>query len=250
MLKKRIIPCLDIKNGRTVKGVNFLGLRDAGDPIELSQRYIESGADELVYLDITATVNQENIFYDLIKKIAQTVDIPFTVGGGIKTLQDVSKIISSGADKISLNSRALEDPNLISEIAKRFGSQCLVLAVDTKEVQGSWIVYKNGGRVPTRYNAKEWIKIAQDLGAGEILLTSMNNDGTREGFAIDIIQEISETINIPLIASGGAGTIGHFIELFKNTKATGALAASIFHYQDISIKELKRKLLKKGIALR
>lgn len=250
MLKKRIIPCLDIKNGRTVKGVNFLGLRDAGDPIELSHRYIESGADELVYLDITATVNQENIFYDLIKKIAQTVDIPFTVGGGIKTLQDVSKIISSGADKISLNSRALEDPNLISEIAKRFGSQCLVLAVDTKEVQGSWIVYKNGGRVPTRYNAKEWIKIAQDLGAGEILLTSMNNDGTREGFALDIIQEISETINIPLIASGGAGTIGHFIDLFKNTKATGALAASIFHYQDISIKELKRKLLKKGIALR
>jgi len=250
MLKKRIIPCLDIKNGRTVKGVNFLGLRDAGDPIELSHRYIESGADELVYLDITATVNQENIFYDLIKKIAQTVDIPFTVGGGIKTIQDVSKIISSGADKISLNSRALEDPNLISEIAKRFGSQCLVLAVDTKEVQGSWIVYKNGGRVPTRYNAKEWIKIAQDLGAGEILLTSMNNDGTREGFALDIIQEISETINIPLIASGGAGTIGHFIDLFKNTKATGALAASIFHYQDISIKELKRKLLKKGIALR
>lgn len=250
MLKKRIIPCLDIKNGRTVKGVNFLGLRDAGDPIELSHRYIESGADELVYLDITATVNQENIFYDLIKKIAQTVDIPFTVGGGIKTLQDVSKIISSGADKISINSRALEDPNLISEIAKRFGSQCLVLAVDTKEVQGSWIVYKNGGRVPTRYNAKEWIKIAQDLGAGEILLTSMNNDGTREGFALDIIQEISETINIPLIASGGAGTIGHFIDLFKNTKATGALAASIFHYQDISIKELKRKLLKKGIALR
>ena len=250
MLKKRIIPCLDIKNGRTVKGVNFLGLRDAGDPIELSHSYIESGADELVYLDITATVNQENIFYDLIKKIAQTVDIPFTVGGGIKTLQDVSKIISSGADKISLNSRALEDPNLISEIAKRFGSQCLVLAVDTKEVQGSWIVYKNGGRVPTRYNAKEWIKIAQDLGAGEILLTSMNNDGTREGFALDIIQEISETINIPLIASGGAGTIGHFIDLFKNTKATGALAASIFHYQDIAIKELKRKLLKKGIALR
>ena len=250
MLKKRIIPCLDIKNGRTVKGVNFLGLRDAGDPIELSHRYIESGADELVYLDITATVNQENIFYDLIKKIAQTVDIPFTVGGGIKTLQDVSKIISSGADKISLNSRALEDPSLISKIAKRFGSQCLVLAVDTKEVQGSWIVYKNGGRVPTRYNAKEWIKIAQDLGAGEILLTSMNKDGTREGFALDIIQEISETINIPLIASGGAGTIGHFIDLFKNTKATGALAASIFHYQDISIKELKRKLLKKGIALR
>ncbi len=250
MLKKRIIPCLDIKNGRTVKGVNFLGLRDAGDPIELSHMYIESGADELVYLDITATVNQENIFYDLIKKIAQAVDIPFTVGGGIKTLQDVSKIISSGADKISINSRALEDPNLISEIAKRFGSQCLVLAVDTKEVQGSWIVYKNGGRVPTRYNAKEWIKIAQDLGAGEILLTSMNNDGTREGFALDIIQEISETINIPLIASGGAGTIGHFIDLFKNTKATGALAASIFHYQDISIKELKRKLLKKGIALR
>ena len=203
-----------------------------------------------VYLDITATVNQENIFYDLIKKIAQTVDIPFTVGGGIKTLQDVSKIISSGADKISLNSRALEDPNLISEIAKRFGSQCLVLAVDAKELHGSWIVYKNGGRVQTRYNAKEWIKIAQDLGAGEILLTSMNNDGTREGFALDIIQEISETINIPLIASGGAGTIGHFIDLFKNTKATGALAASIFHYQDISIKELKRKLLKKGIALR
>ena len=228
MLKKRIIPCLDIKNGRTVKGVNFLGLRDAGDPIELSHRYIESGADELVYLDITATVNQENIFYDLIKKIAQTVDIPFTVGGGIKTLQDVSKIISSGADKISLNSRALEDPNLISEIAKRFGSQCLVLAVDTKEVQGSWIVYKNGGRVPTRYNAKEWIKIAQDLGAGEILLTSMNNDGTREGFALDIIQEISETINIPLIASGGAGTIGHFIDLFKNTDSEYFFLKSIF----------------------
>lgn len=250
MLKKRIIPCLDIKNGRTVKGVNFLELRDAGDPIELSRRYIESGADELVYLDITATVNQEHIFYDLIKKIAQTVDIPFTVGGGIKTLHDVSKIISSGADKISLNSKALEDPNLISEIANRFGSQCLVLAVDIKELDGSWIVFKNGGRVPTRYNAKEWIKIAQDLGAGEILLTSMNSDGTREGFALEIIQEISETINIPLIASGGAGTIEHFIDLFKNTKATGALAASVFHYQDISIEELKHKLIKKGIPLR
>ena len=250
MLKKRIIPCLDIKNGRTVKGVNFLELRDAGDPIELSRRYIESGADELVYLDITATVNQEHIFYDLIKKIAQTVDIPFTVGGGIKTLHDVSKIISSGADKISLNSKALEDPNLIREIANRFGSQCLVLAVDIKELDGSWIVFKNGGRVPTRYNAKEWIKIAQDLGAGEILLTSMNSDGTREGFALEIIQEISETINIPLIASGGAGTIEHFIDLFKNTKATGALAASVFHYQDISIEELKHKLIKKGIPLR
>ena len=250
MLKKRIIPCLDIKNGRTVKGVNFLELRDAGDPIELSRRYIESGADELVYLDITATVNQEHIFYDLIKKIAQTVDIPFTVGGGIKTLHDVSKIISSGADKISLNSKDLEDPNLISEIANRFGSQCLVLAVDIKELDGSWIVFKNGGRVPTRYNAKEWIKIAQDLGAGEILLTSMNSDGTREGFALEIIQEISETINIPLIASGGAGTIEHFIDLFKNTKATGALAASVFHYQDISIEELKHKLIKKGIPLR
>lgn len=250
MLKKRIIPCLDIKNGRTVKGVNFLELRDAGDPIELSRRYIESGADELVYLDITATVNQEHIFYDLIKKIAQTVDIPFTVGGGIKTLHDVSKIISSGADKISLNSKALEDPNLISEIANRFGSQCLVLAVDIKELDGSWIVFKNGGRVPTRYNAKEWIKIVQDLGAGEILLTSMNSDGTREGFALEIIQEISETINIPLIASGGAGTIEHFIDLFKNTKATGALAASVFHYQDISIEELKHKLIKKGIPLR
>ena len=250
MLKKRIIPCLDIKNGRTVKGVNFLELRDAGDPIELSRRYIESGADELVYLDITATVNQEHIFYDLIKKIAQTVDIPFTVGGGIKTLHDVSKIFSSGADKISLNSKALEDPNLISEIANRFGSQCLVLAVDIKELDGSWIVFKNGGRVPTRYNAKEWIKIAQDLGAGEILLTSMNSDGTREGFALEIIQEISETINIPLIASGGAGTIEHFIDLFKNTKATGALAASVFHYQDISIEELKHKLIKKGIPLR
>ena len=203
-----------------------------------------------MYLDITATVNQEHIFYDLMKKIAQTVDIPFTVGGGIKTLHDVSKIISSGADKISLNSKALEDPNLISEIANRFGSQCLVLAVDIKELDGSWIVFKNGGRVPTRYNAKEWIKIAQDLGAGEILLTSMNSDGTREGFALEIIQEISETINIPLIASGGAGTIEHFIDLFKNTKATGALAASVFHYQDISIEELKHKLIKKGIPLR
>lgn len=250
MLTKRIIPCLDIKDGRTVKGVNFEGLRDAGDPVELAMRYANDGADELVFLDISATDEKRKTLATLVRKVASVINIPFTVGGGIHTIDDVSVLLENGADKISVNTAAFKAPALISGLAKRFGSQCVVLAVDTKFVDGKWIVFLNGGKVATDKTAIEWIKEAVELGAGEILLTSMNNDGTKNGFALDITRQVSESVNVPVIASGGAGTMQHFVEAFTQGKADAALAASVFHYGEIAIPELKNVLLKNNIAVR
>jgi cyclase len=250
MLTKRIIPCLDIKDGRTVKGVNFEGLRDAGDPVELAMRYAKDGADELVFLDITATNEKRKTLASLVKEIASVINIPFTVGGGINTIEDVSMLLENGADKISVNTSAFKDPTLISGLAKRFGSQCVVVAVDTKYENGEWTVFLNGGKVPTGKPALQWIKEAVQLGAGEILLTSMNNDGTKNGFALDITRAVSEMVSVPVIASGGAGTVQHFIDVFKNGKADAALAAGIFHFGEISIPELKNELAKNDIAIR
>jgi cyclase len=239
MLKKRIIPCLDIKEGRTVKGINFVDIQDAGDPIELAKRYVEEGADELVFLDITATIEKRKTLVDLVTKIAKEINIPFTVGGGINSINDVDEIIKAGADKISVNSSAVKNPNLITEIANKYGSQCVVVAIDVKVVEDQWMVFVHGGRTITKLKAIEWAKQVTNLGAGEILLTSMNNDGTKAGFALDITKEISESINIPVIASGGAGNKSHFSELFSKTEASAGLAASIFHYNEIPIPELK-----------
>lgn len=250
MLKKRIIPCLDIKDGRTVKGINFVGIRDAGDPIELAKKYVIEGADELVFLDITATIEKRKTLIELVKRIAQEINIPFTVGGGINTIEDVSQLIKAGADKISINSSAVKRPELISEIASEFGSQCVVVAIDTKNENNEWKVFVNGGRTATPLNTISWAKQTEQLGAGEILLTSMNNDGTKSGFAIDITNQVSLTVNIPVIASGGAGSKIHFKEVFEKTKATGGLAASIFHYGQIPIAELKQYLNKEKIAIR
>lgn len=250
MLKKRIIPCLDIQNGRTVKGVNFVGIRDAGDPIDLAKRYVEEGADELVFLDITATVEKRDTLVDLVEHVAAEIDIPFTVGGGINSVDDVSRIIKAGADKVSINSSAVRRPELIKEIADQFGSQCVVLAIDTKKTDAGWKVFVKGGREETDLYALDWAKKGVELGAGEILLTSMNNDGTKQGFALDITDEISAATGVPVIASGGAGTKGHFEELFLTTKATAGLAASIFHYNEIPIPELKDYLRTKEIPVR
>lgn len=250
MLKKRIIPCLDIQNGRTVKGVNFVGIRDAGDPIDLAKRYVEEGADELVFLDITATVEKRDTLVDLVEHVAAEIDIPFTVGGGINSVDDVSRIIKAGADKVSINSSAVRRPQLIKEIADQFGSQCVVLAIDTKKTDAGWKVFVKGGREETDLYALNWAKKGVELGAGEILLTSMNNDGTKQGFALDITDEISAATGVPVIASGGAGTKGHFEELFLTTKATAGLAASIFHYNEIPIPELKDYLRTKEIPVR
>ena len=250
MLTKRIIPCLDIKNGRTVKGVNFEELRDAGDPVELAMRYAKNGADELVFLDITATNEKRRTLTELVRKVASVINIPFTVGGGINTIEDVSVLLENGADKISVNTSAFKNPSLISDLAKRFGSQCVVLAVDTKFENDEWTVFLNGGKVSTGKSTLEWVKEAVTLGAGEILLTSMNNDGTKNGFALDITKQISESVNVPVIASGGAGTVQHFVDVFKNGKADAALAASVFHYGEISIPELKNVLSKNNIAVR
>jgi cyclase len=257
MLTKRIIPCLDIKEGRTVKGVNFEGLRDAGDPVELAVRYAKEGADELVFLDITATDEKRKTLAALVKKIASVINIPFTVGGGINTIEDVSALLENGADKISINTSAFKNPSLISDLAKRFGSQCVVLAVDTKFVRqdsfgenGEWLVFLNGGKVPTGKKTLEWVKEAVALGAGEILLTSMNNDGTKNGFALDITKAVSEAVNVPVIASGGAGAIQHFVDVFQNGKADAALAASVFHFREISIPDLKNELAKNNISVR
>ena len=250
MLKKRIIPCLDIKDGRTVKGINFVDIKDAGDPIELAKKYILEGADELVFLDITATIEKRKTLAVLVEKIAKEINIPFTVGGGINTVEDAANIIKAGADKISINSSAVKNPSLIKEIADRFGSQAVVVAVDTKFENNNWFVYVNGGKVATGITTLDWVKQAEQLGAGEILLTSMNNDGTKQGFAIDITNAVSASINIPVIASGGAGTKEHFVDVFKNTKATGALAASIFHFGEIPIPVLKQYLKEQNINIR
>lgn len=249
-LKKRIIPCLDIKDGRTVKGINFIGLRNAGDPVELAKRYVRQGADELVFLDITATIEKRKNLTSLVKKIAHEINIPFTVGGGIKSLEDAHAIIQAGADKVSVNSSAVKRPKLITEIAHQFGSQCVTLAIDTKRVNNQWTVYVHGGRTATSLRALDWAKAGEEYGAGEILLTSMNNDGTKYGFALSITGTISNAVNIPVIASGGAGKMEHFSELFTRTKASAALAASIFHFDEISIPTLKRYLKEQDISIR
>lgn len=251
MLAKRIIPCLDIKDGRTVKGTNFINLRDAGDPVELAANYAEQGADELVFLDITASVEKRKTLADLVKRIAHAINIPFTVGGGIKTVEDVNVLLQSGADKISVNTAAFQNPQLITGIASEAGSQCVVLAIDTKkENDGEWYVYLNGGRIKTEMKCFDWAKQAVDLGAGEILLTSMNNDGTKKGFALDITQKLSDELPIPVIASGGGGMMEHFADVFLNAHADAALAASVFHFKEIEIQELKQYLMKRNIVVR
>ena len=250
MLKKRIIPCLDIQNGRTVKGINFVGIKDAGDPIELAKKYVAEGADELVFLDITATIEKRETFFELVRKISKEIDIPFTVGGGISTIEDAANVIAAGADKVSINSSAVKKPKLISEIAARFGSQCVVLAIDTKFIDNEWSVFIHGGRTSTELKTIDWAQTAVQLGAGEILLTSMNNDGTKKGFAIDIVDSVSTAVNVPVIASGGAGSKEDFKVLFNKTKATAALAASIFHYGEIPIPELKNYLKTNKIPVR
>lgn len=250
MLKKRIIPCLDIKDGRTVKGINFLNIQDAGDPIELAKKYVEQGADELVFLDISATVEKRKTLVELVKQIAAEINIPFTVGGGINSVEDVRVLIKAGADKVSVNSSAVKRPELIKEIAQEFGNQCLVVAIDTKYSEAEWRVFVHGGRTQTELLSLDWAKQIEALGAGEILLTSMNNDGTKNGFALDITKAIADNVNIPLIASGGAGSMAHFKAVFEQTKATGALAASVFHYGEIPIPELKKYLNEEQIAVR
>jgi cyclase len=250
-LTKRIIPCLDIQNGRTVKGTNFVDLRDAGDPVELGKLYAREGADELVFLDITATNEKRKTLSELVNRISHHINIPFTVGGGISSVDDVRILLQNGADKISVNTAAFRNPVLINELAKEFGSQCVVLAIDTKqEEDGEWYVYLNGGRVRTDTPCFEWAKRGVEAGAGEILLTSMNHDGTKNGFAIDITRRLSTMLPIPVIASGGAGIMQHFIEVFEDGKADAALAASIFHFKEISIPELKKYLREHSIKVR
>jgi cyclase len=250
MLTKRIIPCLDIKDGRTVKGINFENIRDAGDPIELGALYAEQGADELVFLDITATNERRKTLAELVTRIARHVNIPFTVGGGISSVEDVNVLLQSGADKISVNTSAFKDPALVDRLAREFGSQCIVLAIDTRFEDGDWYVYLNGGRVKTDVKAFDWAKEAVNRGAGEILLTSMNNDGTKKGFALDITAQLSQNLHVPVIASGGAGNMEHFVDVFGKAQADAALAASIFHYKEIEIPALKTFLYNKGVNVR
>ncbi len=250
MLTKRIIPCLDIKDGRTVKGTNFVNLRDAGDPVELAKIYADEGADELVFLDITATVENRKTLLDLVDRVAHAINIPFTVGGGIGSVSDVSKLLNAGADKISINSSAVRNPELVSELAQEFGSQCIVVAIDTRNVDGTDLVHTHGGRKATDIETISWAKKVNELGAGEILLTSMDADGTKNGFALEITSRISEVVSIPVIASGGAGTEEHFFEVFTTGKADAALAASIFHFKEIGIPQLKIYLSLKNIPMR
>lgn len=250
MLTKRIIPCLDIKDGRTVKGINFENIRDAGDPVELAVRYCKEGADELVFLDITATNEKRKTLSELVTRIAKNINIPFTVGGGINSVEDVSILLNAGADKVSVNTSAFKNPQLITEMANQFGSQCVVLAIDTKFENGDWFVYLNGGKVKTEKKALDWAVEGVKLGAGEILLTSMNNDGTKAGFANDITKLISTYVNVPVIASGGAGTIEHFKDAFLKGKADAALAASVFHFGEININHLKEELFNSKIEMR
>ncbi|MGB5647946.1 imidazole glycerol phosphate synthase subunit HisF [Muriicola sp.] len=250
MLTKRIIPCLDIKNGRTVKGVNFIDLRDAGDPVELAQRYAREGADELVFLDISATEEERKTLADLVKRVAEKVNIPFTVGGGISSVDDVSKLLYNGADKISINSSAVKNPDLINQLVAKFGSQCIVVAIDAKKVNGTWKVHLVGGKVPTDIDLFEWAKEVELRGAGEILFTSMDHDGTKNGFANEALASLSDILNIPIIASGGAGEMIHFADTFTKGKADAALAASVFHFKEIEISDLKKYLVEQNIPMR
>lgn len=250
MLKKRIIPCLDIQGGRTVKGVNFVGIRDAGDPVELARRYVDEGADELVFLDITATIEKRETLLSLVERVALEVNIPFTVGGGIDSVADVKRLIGAGADKISLNSSAVRRPELISEIAAEVGSQCVVLAIDVKHTTEGLQVFVKGGREATPLQAEAWAREGVALGAGEILLTSMNRDGTKAGFDLDATERVCRAVNVPVIASGGAGTEAHFEALFAQTSATAGLAASIFHFGEIAIPQLKAYLREHNILVR
>ena len=250
MLTKRIIPCLDIKDGRTVKGINFVNLRDAGNPVELATRYTQQGADELVFLDISATEQKRKTLAALVLRVAKALDIPFTVGGGISSVKDARLLLLNGADKVSINSAAVKRPELINELAAVFGNQCVVVAVDAKQIEGKWIVHLVGGKVPTKIDLFDWVKEVEIRGAGEILFTSMDNDGTKNGFANEALAKISNSINIPIIASGGAGEIQHFIDTFTEGKADAALAASVFHFGEISIPALKNELIKEKIAIR
>ncbi len=251
MLAKRIIPCLDVNKGRVVKGVRFVDLIDAGDPVEAAKAYDEAGADELVFLDITASAEERNIILDVVKKTAETVFMPLTVGGGVRTLEDIRKLLESGADKVSINTAAVKEPSLVESAAIRFGSSTIVVAIDAKKVgEQKWEVYINGGRTPTGKDAVEWAKAVESLGAGEILLTSMDKDGTKSGYDIELTRRISEAVSIPVIASGGAGKKEHFYEAFKEGKADAALAASLFHFKELTIQEVKEFLKEKGITVR
>lgn len=250
MLAKRIIPCLDIKDGRTVKGINFVNLRDAGDPVELGALYSEKGADELVFLDITATHEKRKTMAALARDIARHLNIPFTIGGGISSIADAEAMLEAGADKVSINSAAVRNPVLISDLARNFGSQFVVLAVDAKHIDGDWVVHLNGGRIPTQVRLLPWVKEAEERGAGEILFTSMDHDGTKGGFANAITARVSESVSIPVIASGGAGTMGHFYDVFTEGKADAGLAASIFHFREIEISDLKQYLWERGVVVR
>lgn len=251
MIAKRIIPCLDVNKGRVVKGVNFVNLIDAGDPVEIAKAYDEAGADELVFLDITASAEDRDIILDVVKETAETVFMPLTVGGGVRSLEDIRKLLESGADKVSINTAAVKEPILVEEAAKRFGSSTIVVAIDAKKVHtDKWEVYINGGRTKTGKDAIEWAKAVEDLGAGEILLTSMDKDGTKSGYDVELTKKISETVSIPVIASGGAGKKEHFYEVFQEGKADAALAASLFHFKELTIKEVKDYLLEKGINIR
>ncbi len=250
MLTKRIVPCLDIKNGRTVKGINFVDLRDAGDPVELAKIYADTGADELVFLDISATEEKRRTLYDLVMRVAAAIDIPFTVGGGISSVEDIDDLLHAGADKVSINSSAVKNPSLINKASAKFGSQCITVAIDAKQIEGDWYVHLVGGKVPTDINLFEWAQEVEARGAGEILFTSMDHDGTKDGFANEALEVLSEMLNIPIIASGGAGTVQHFADTFIKGKADAALAASVFHFKEIEIQDLKRELKKQGVAMR
>jgi cyclase len=250
MLTKRIIPCLDIKDGRTVKGINFIDLRDAGDPVELAAKYAMEQADELVFLDISATEQKRKTLADLVLRVAAAIDIPFTVGGGISSIADVEILLKNGADKVSINSAAVKNPDLINKLSDKFGSQCIVVAIDAKQKEGRWKVHLVGGKVPTELDLFDWAKEVQLRGAGEILFTSMDHDGTKEGYANEALARLSENINLPIIASGGAGKITHFINTFIKGKADAALAASVFHFGEISIPELKKKLKEERVIVR
>jgi len=250
MLTKRIIPCLDIKDGRTVKGVNFVNLRDAGDPVELATQYALEQADELVFLDISATEQKRKTLAELVLRVAAAIDIPFTVGGGISAVEDVAVLLKNGADKVSINSAAVKNPSLIDKLSEQFGSQCIVAAIDAKQIDGQWKVHLVGGKVPTELDLFEWAREVEQRGAGEILFTSMDHDGTKQGFANNALARLSTEVNIPIIASGGAGTVPHFIETFTKGKADAALAASVFHFGEISIPELKKQLNQQQLAVR